>query len=187
MSPGCLRKRARSFCEVSPVRTLISGIRTLTPSRLAIFAIPTRGDRRLRSTSAARAFRGDRYTTRHPRSASAPDASPDRIINLSRHHRNAVSVLPVPVGASISVDSPRAIAGHPSTCGAVGLSNTARNHFAVMGWNNPSAASAEEAQVSCAVAAEDFAEASTATDFFFGMEGLRGIASIFSAAYLPSI
>jgi hypothetical protein len=56
-----------------------------------------------------------------------------------------------------------------------------------MGWNNPSTASAEEAEFHCAVTPEDFAEISTATDFFFGMEGLRGIASIFSAAYLPSI
>ena len=35
-------------------------------------------------------------------------------------HRNAVSVLPLPVGARISVDSPRAIAGQPSVCGGVG-------------------------------------------------------------------
>ena len=91
----------------------------------------------MRSTSAASAFSGERYTTLHPPSASAAV----RIINLSRHHRNAVSVLPVPVGANINVDSPRAIAGHPSTCGAVGASNTARNHFAVIGWNSPSTSS----------------------------------------------
>ena len=35
-------------------------------------------------------------------------------IRRSRHHRNAVSVLPLPVGARISVESPRAIAGQPS-------------------------------------------------------------------------
>ena len=34
--------------------------------------------------------------------------------------RNAVSVLPLPVGARMSVDSPRAIAGQPSLCGGVG-------------------------------------------------------------------
>ncbi len=71
MSPGCFRNRARSFCGVSPVRTLISGIRTATPSRCAIFAMPTSGDRRFRSTSAASAFSGDRYTTRQPCSASS--------------------------------------------------------------------------------------------------------------------
>jgi hypothetical protein len=48
--------------------------------------------------------------------------------------RNAASVLPLPVGARISVDSPRAIAGHPSACGGVGASNDARNHSATAGW-----------------------------------------------------
>ena len=42
--------------------------------------------------------------------------------NISRlsDHRNAVSVLPLPVGARISVDSPRAMGGQPRFCGAVG-------------------------------------------------------------------
>ena len=35
------------------------------------------------------------------------------------HQRNAVSVLPLPVGARISVDSPRAIAGQARRCGSV--------------------------------------------------------------------
>jgi len=48
-------------------------------------------------------------------------------------HRNAVSVLPLPVGARISVDSPRAIAGQPSFCGGVGASNDAVNHSATAG------------------------------------------------------
>jgi hypothetical protein len=34
-------------------------------------------------------------------------------------HRKAASVLPLPVGARISADSPRAIAGHPRRCGVV--------------------------------------------------------------------
>src|ERR1700679_4087385 len=129
MSPGCLRNRALSFGDVSPVRTLISGIRTVTPSCFAIFEIPTKGDRRLRSTSAASAFSGERYTTLHPRSAVGGVF----IISLSRHHRNAVSVLPVAVGAKINVDSPQAIARQHSIWGALGASNTALNHFAVMG------------------------------------------------------
>ena len=41
-------------------------------------------------------------------------------ISLSRHHRNAVSVLPLPVGAKMSVQSPPAIAGQPSCCARVG-------------------------------------------------------------------
>ena len=62
-------------------------------------------------------------------------------MSRSRHQRNAVSVLPVPVGARIRVFSPRAIAGQPSRCGAVGCSKTARNQAAVTGWKRDSASS----------------------------------------------
>src|SRR5580704_8285096 len=55
-------------------------------------------------------------------------------ISRSRHQRKAVRVLPVPVGARIRALSPRAMTGQPSRCGAVGASNTARNHSAVTGW-----------------------------------------------------
>jgi hypothetical protein len=48
--------------------------------------------------------------------------------------RKAVSVLPLPVGARINVDSPRAIAGHPSVCGGVGAANDPRNHSETAGW-----------------------------------------------------
>jgi hypothetical protein len=41
--------------------------------------------------------------------------------------------LPVPVGASISALSPRAIIGQPMRCGAVGASKTARDHSAATG------------------------------------------------------
>ena len=54
-------------------------------------------------------------------------------IKRSRHHRKAVSVLPLPVGARISVDSPPAIAGQPSNCGRVGASNAAENHSRTAG------------------------------------------------------
>ena len=49
-------------------------------------------------------------------------------------HRNAASVFPLPVGDRMSVDSPRAIAGQPSACGAVGSPNDAPNHSATAGW-----------------------------------------------------
>ncbi len=48
-------------------------------------------------------------------------------------HKNAVSVLPLPVGARISVDSPRAIAGQPSVWGGVGAENDARNQSETAG------------------------------------------------------
>ncbi len=57
-------------------------------------------------------------------------------MSRSRHQRNAVSVLPLPVGARISVFSPRAMAGQPSRWGAVGCSKTARNQEAVSGWKS---------------------------------------------------
>ena len=64
-----------------------------------------------------------------------------RNMSRSRHQRNAVSVFPLPVGARMRVFSPRAIAGQPSLCGAVGCSKTARNHAAVTGWKRPRASS----------------------------------------------
>ena len=51
-------------------------------------------------------------------------------ISRSRHQRNAVSVLPLPVGARISVDSPRAIAGQPSVCGRRRVRERRREPFA---------------------------------------------------------
>jgi hypothetical protein len=49
------------------------------------------------------------------------------------HHRNAVNVFPLPVGARMSVESPRAMAGHPPVCGGVGDANEDRNHSATAG------------------------------------------------------
>ena len=59
MSGGLVWMRRRSAGVVSPERrpTRISG--TSTCSRSAVWRIPTRGARRLRSTSTARAFRGE--------------------------------------------------------------------------------------------------------------------------------
>ena len=48
--------------------------------------------------------------------------------------KNAARVLPLPVGAEISVASPARMLGQPWVCGSVGLPNLARNHSAVMGW-----------------------------------------------------
>src|SRR5579875_3351451 len=71
----------------------------------------------------------------------------------SRHQRNAVRVLPVPVGARIRVESPRAIAGQPSRCGAVTSSKTARNHWAVMGWKSASGSAVAGCGIAVAVVA----------------------------------
>lgn len=49
--------------------------------------------------------------------------------------RNAASVLPLPVGAQISVWDPATIAGHPCTCGAVGSGKDAPNQARTAGEN----------------------------------------------------
>src|SRR6202030_4212660 len=59
------------------------------------------------------------------------------------HHRNAARVLPVPVGARIKVDSPRAMAGQPCSCGLVGAAKTASNHSRTGGANRPASSFAE--------------------------------------------
>ncbi len=48
--------------------------------------------------------------------------------------RKAVSVLPEPVGAATSVDSPAWIAGQACTCAWVGALKCARNQPATAGW-----------------------------------------------------
>ena len=55
--------------------------------------------------------------------------------NMSRsmEARKAASVFPEPVGAWISVCSPVAIAGQPSTCAGVGSENVRSNHVRVSG------------------------------------------------------
>src|SRR4051812_43474408 len=53
-------------------------------------------------------------------------------------HKKAARVFPVPVGARIKVDSQRAMAGHPRTCGGVASGNTAVNHCRTAGWNESS-------------------------------------------------
>src|ERR1700712_4274722 len=53
--------------------------------------------------------------------------------------RKAVRVLPEPVGAEMSVGSPRRMLGQPSICGSVGVPNFAVNHSCTKGWAHASA------------------------------------------------
>ena len=73
------------------------------PSRSAASAMPASGARRLRSTSWTSALSGETYSTR--RRASGPSGRLSTS-SRSRHHRKAASVLPLPVGAQMSVCSP---------------------------------------------------------------------------------
>src|SRR5512134_837265 len=57
--------------------------------------------------------------------------------------RKAARVLPVPVGAAISVSRPRAIAGQPCACASVGPSGKRRSNQArTAGWKEASASMA---------------------------------------------
>src|SRR5674476_31618 len=92
--------------------------------------MPTSGERRLRSTSTARAFMGDMYRTRHRRRGSAGRGVDAR---RSSAHRNAESVLPEPVGATTRVWSPELIASHAPTCAGVGAAKLPLNQSLVAG------------------------------------------------------
>ena len=98
------------------MRTPTVGSCTCTPSRSAASRMPCSGVRRFFSTSTASARSGDTYSTRVPPSDTAASCDMSR----SMAHKNAASVLPVPVGEHTSVWSPAAMAGQPSVWGAVG-------------------------------------------------------------------
>src|SRR6186997_231014 len=97
--------------------------------------MPTRGERRLRSTSTARAFIGEMYRTRHRRSGSAGGAV---VARRSSAQRNAESVLPEPVGATTRVWSPVLMASQAPTCAVVGSAKLPLNQSRVAGENRAS-------------------------------------------------
>ena len=74
--------------------------------------MPVSGARRFFSMSNARARSGEMYSTR-VRCVRASGVGV--VTSRSIAARNAVSVLPDPVGAQISVCSPATMCGHPST------------------------------------------------------------------------
>jgi hypothetical protein len=117
---------------VSPVRMATIGSCAASPRCFAELAMPTRGARRLRSTSAAKAFIGEIYRTRQRCSCAGGGEN----ISLLRHHKNAASVLPDPVGAHSNVLSPREIGTQPSDCGRVGAAKTASNQLRTAGLNS---------------------------------------------------
>ena len=55
------------------------------------------------------------------------------VTNVSRLDKNAVNVLPLPVGAQTSVCWPLRMAGQPRICGGVGAGNEAANHSRTAG------------------------------------------------------
>src|ERR1017187_3484342 len=130
ISAGWRAKRARSLAGVSPVRMAMVGSWKAMPAERAACAMPTSGERRLRSISTARALMGEMQRTRQRWWRGGTGTNMRRLM----HHRKAARVLPVPVGARIRVDSPRAMAGQPSCWGRVGAGKTASNHARTGGW-----------------------------------------------------
>ena len=117
----------RASAGVSPVRlaTLISG--TATPMRSAVRRMPASGDAQVALDVVGE--RLERADVQHAQRSCAPAAS--SAISRSRHHRNAARVLPLPVGAWISVWRPPLIAAQPSSWAGVGSANVSANQVRV--------------------------------------------------------
>jgi hypothetical protein len=84
--------------------------------------------------STVSALSGDTYSTRH-RSASGGVGS---VASRSMHQKNAASVLPLPVGADISVCCPAATARQPPSWTSVGDANVLENQARAAGENRSS-------------------------------------------------
>jgi hypothetical protein len=130
-STGWRSKAWRSRADVSPVRIATVGWMNGTPSRSAARPMPINGARRFFSMSKARARNGEMYNTRVRRFGSAAGVVHSRSIDA----RNAVRVLPLPVGAHTNVCEPLRMAGQPSICGVVGSGNDAANQARTAGEN----------------------------------------------------
>ncbi len=76
------------------------------------------------------AFNGETYSTCV--SSVSPCSMPSRT-SASIAARNAASVLPEPVGAATSACRPALIAGHASSCAAVGAAKADANQARVAG------------------------------------------------------
>src|ERR1700737_615558 len=81
--------------------------------------------------STVNAFRGETYSTRH-RSASAGTGS---FASWSMHQKKAASVLPLPVGADISVCWPSATERQPPSWTSVGAGKAPENQARAAGEN----------------------------------------------------
>ena len=130
MSAGSRWNRARSRAGVSPVRTATAG--TTNGSPRAARQVGDAGDGR---AEVALDVDGERLQRRDVEHAAALARVGGTGANMSRSmaHRNAASVLPLPVGAKSSVEAPRAIGGQPRACAAVGASNDAVNQSRTAG------------------------------------------------------
>ena len=130
MSGGRVERARRSAAGVSPERmpTFTSG--SGRPRRTDSWRMPVRGLRRLRSTSTARALRGETYRTRQRFLGSAGGGV---AASWSRAARKAARVLPEPVGATTSTSEPSWMACHAPSWAAVGAEKAPVNQPRVAG------------------------------------------------------
>ena len=147
MCGGRLRRAARSDCGVSPVRTAVRMSTSGRPSAASSSRMPASGASRLRWMSLDSAFSGETYKARVL--SGRPDDRPSRT-SASMAVRNAVRVLPEPVGAATRVSRPLAIAGHAASCASVGAGKLRANHAATAGWKAASAGCADMRGLSAA-------------------------------------
>ena len=135
MCGGLRRLCRRSPAGVSPVRTAVRISTSGRPSAAQLGA--DAGERRFevecgcRSTAPSAARRRRPRSRRRGRRARRPSRT-----SPSSAARNAVSVLPDPVGAATSVCRPARIAGQAATCAAVGAANVRLNQPATAGWKS---------------------------------------------------
>ena len=138
MSGGCRAIWRRSSAGVSPVRlaTVMLRHRLAEPLR-------RQGDPGQRRPQVALDVVGQRLERRdvQDRTGRAPRASGAGlgwVASRSRHQRNAARVLPLPVGAWMSVCRPLEIAAQPRAWASVGASKLARNQSRTAGENGAS-------------------------------------------------
>ncbi|CAM5309403.1 hypothetical protein SGRI78S_01035 [Streptomyces griseus subsp. griseus] len=136
MSGGRVTMERRSAGGVSPDRMPTRTSGSGRPRRTDSWRMPVSGERRLRSTSTARALSGDTYSTRQRFLASAGGGS---AASRSSEARNAASVLPEPVGATTSTSLPSPMARQAPSCAAVGALKAPANQLRVAGENASSA------------------------------------------------
>lgn len=136
MSGGLVTMERRSAGGVSPDRMPTRTSGSGRPRRTDSWRMPVSGERRLRSTSTARALSGDTYSTRQRFFASAGGGSAAR---RSSEARKAASVLPEPVGATTKTSLPSPMARQAPSCAAVGALKAPANQLRVAGENASSA------------------------------------------------
>ena len=137
MSGGWVTSLRRSAAGVSPERTP-----TVTSGTVAAEPVGGVADAGQRGAQVALDVDGERLErgdVEDPASRLVLSAGRSLVSSRSRLHRNALSVLPEPVGATTSACCPAPIASHAPTWAGVGSANAAANQVRVGSLNRLSA------------------------------------------------